>query len=173
MQTGVNMQGQMNDEELTYFYNSIGQAIWHMQYVEQFLGQMLVIMGKGLKPNSLSPDEAKTILLTVQKKTLGTIVNDICKKELLPPELLKRLERFNTERRWLVHKSVIESSKDLYNSTTRDEVFIRIDAFTEEAIQLQKDLLDSLYQYMHGLGINTQLFNDIAEQELRKLKGFA
>ncbi|EGR1703603.1 hypothetical protein D5Q54_18265 [Vibrio cholerae] len=167
------MQGQMNAEELAYFYNSIGKAIWQMQYVEQSLGQMLLIMSKGLKPNGLSPDDAETILLTIQKKTLGAIVNDICKEELLPPELLKRLEWFNAERRWLVHKSVIESSKDLYNSTTRNEVFIRIDAFTKEAIQLHKDLQDSLYQYMHGVGVNTQLFNDIAEQELRKLKGFA
>ncbi|EMK6928432.1 hypothetical protein AB3A94_001262 [Vibrio alginolyticus] len=64
------MQRQMNRDEVAYFYQSVGEAIWHMQYVEQTLGQMLLIMGRGLKPKSLHPEEAEKKLQSVQKKKL-------------------------------------------------------------------------------------------------------
>ncbi|EKM29889.1 hypothetical protein VCHENC02_4332, partial [Vibrio harveyi] len=49
----------MDRDELAYFYHSVGKAIWHMQYVEQTLGQMLLIMGRDIKPNSLDPEEVE------------------------------------------------------------------------------------------------------------------
>ncbi|EKO3807953.1 hypothetical protein NTE05_005230 [Vibrio harveyi] len=173
MQTGENMQRQMDRDELAYFYHSVGKAIWHMQYVEQTLGQMLLIMGRDIKPNSLDPEEAESMLLSVQKKTLGAIINEVVKKSLLPAELENRLEKFNSERRWLVHKSVIENSDDLYNTHKRADVFERIDAFTNEAIQLNKDLLVPLDEHIVSIGLHPTEFAEKAEQEIRALKGFA
>lgn len=83
------------------------------------------------------------------------------------------MEKFNSERRWLVHKSVIENSDDLYNTQGRINVFQRIDAFTREAIQLNKDLLVPLDQFIVSIGLDPAEFAEKAEKEMRVLKGFA
>ncbi|EKM33565.1 hypothetical protein VCHENC02_0998, partial [Vibrio harveyi] len=53
------------------------------------------------------------------------------------------------------------------------DVFERIDAFTNEAIQLNKDLLVPLDEHIVSIGLNPTEFAEKAEQEIRALKGFA
>ncbi|EJG1899470.1 hypothetical protein BS048_RS22635 [Vibrio parahaemolyticus] len=165
------MQRRMTEDELARFYHEIGRAIWNMQYVEKALGYFIVITGKDLEPNSLTPSEAEKILSSIQKKTLGALVNEIAKKKLLPPALVIKVEKFNSERRWLVHKSLIESGEDLYNEDGRNTVFRRIELFTNEALLLQKLIHAETNKYFSSIGVDITPFNKEAEKTLTRLRG--
>ena len=167
------MQRQVNENELNDFYFLIGKAIWHMQYVEEALGYLYLFLVKKPERNSLSQKEADAILSSIQKNTLGKLINELIKSDAINNSLSTRLETFNSERRWLVHKCVIESGDELYNSQGRHQVFTRLNSFIREAITLQSLINKTKDEFFASLGVDVSEFNRQAQQDLNKLKGLA
>jgi hypothetical protein len=167
------LKRQLTPEELEYFYHITGRAIWHLQYVEESLGFLFLYKKIFVNPRSVEPDVAQTELKKVQKKTLGQLVVEIEKNKLLPFELIERLRKFNKERKWLVHKSLIEDGDNLYNHDGRNDVFGKIEEFTKESILLQKVIGEEILNYCESVGVSKEWQEAQGEYELRKLKGLA
>lgn len=47
------MRRQINSDELHYLYTKLGQAVWHLQYVEDALVPFIIIKGVAKKINSI------------------------------------------------------------------------------------------------------------------------
>lgn len=161
----------MTPDELNDLYHAIGKAVWHLQYVEEGLSYLYLYKAKFKKASSVNEDEAEKALQSVQKKTLGGLINEVIKKQVAPQDLAFRLERFNADRRWLIHKSLIEDGDSLYSQSGRGEVFARINNFIEDAIGLQKDIGKEIDEYCSSIGMKVSVYHTNAEQELIKLKG--
>jgi hypothetical protein len=62
---------QINAYELEIMYKLIGQAIWHLQYLELALDQFVTIKVDIKVPSSVSEEQAYAMLARNQHNTLG------------------------------------------------------------------------------------------------------
>lgn len=165
------MRRRISQDELSYLYHRIGKAVWHLQYVEEVLGYLYIIKGVIAEPYSMSEEDAEEKLRKTQTNTLGSLLTVIEKRNLVKDPLLTDLKNFNQVRRWLIHKSLIESGDDLYTDSGRKRVFDRIGNFIGEAIRLQKQVSSEITSYCVSKGISEAWINAKAEHEIRKLRG--
>lgn len=165
------MRRRINQDELTYLYHRIGKAVWHLQYVEEALGYLYIIKGVVVEPYSISKEDAEQKLRKTQTNTLGSLLAAIEKRSLIKDPLLTDLKDFNKVRRWLIHKSLIESGDDLYTESGRKRTFDTIEKFIKEAVRLQKRVSSETTTYCASKGISETWINSKAKHEIRKLRG--
>ena len=65
------MQRPIVSDELNIFYNSVGEAVWQIQYLEHAIVNFVVIKRHKRKPSSVK--EAHERLETERKGTLGSL----------------------------------------------------------------------------------------------------
>ena len=135
-----------------YFYTKVGEAIWHLQHVENNIAAFILIKGIAKELNSLPESEAIKHQNRLNKLTLGQLIGESEKFEILSEDLLLRVKSFNNERKWVVHNSVNESGHELYTDSGREYVFNKILCFIEEAIALNKAVESELLQYSVSKG---------------------
>lgn len=133
------MQRQMNAAELEDFYERVGAAIWHVQYLEDVLVSFLVMKISSPKRSAGQATAAPVNALLAQKRrlTLGPLIQACIGQNIITPALEPRFETFRADRHWLVHHSLVESGDDLYKEAKRQAVFRRIYSVEEEAIALK------------------------------------
>lgn len=165
------MRRRISPDELSYFYHRIGKAVWHLQYVEEALGYLYIVKGVIVEPHSMSEEDAEQKLRKTQTNTLGSLLTAIEKRNLIKDSLLTDLKDFNKVRRWLIHKSIIESGDDLYTDSGRKRTFDRIEKFIKEAVRLQKQVSSETTNYCVSKGISESWINFKAETDIRKLRG--
>lgn len=167
------MRRQINPDELNYLYLKIGEAIWHLQYVENALVPFIIIKGIAIELNSLEETEALEHKRKLKKLTLGQLIGRAHKLNLLDEELSNKLKTFNQERKWLVHNSIFESGDELYTDHGRDNVFQKIENFIKEARMLHGHINESIVDYCVNKGMSREEINRIAQNQISKLKGDA
>lgn len=167
------MRRQILPDELDYLFNRIGTAIWHLQNVEGAIVPFIIVKGIAKELNSLPKRRADELEAKYNKMTLGQLIGQLTNLALVEETLLKRLKTFNSERKWIVHNSVRESGDHLYTLSGRNNFFIRVEAFIEEAISLHHHIGDLLTDYVVSKGASIDQINRIAHSEIRKLKGEA
>ena len=82
-----------------------------------------------------------------------------------------RLETLKEERDWLVHRSVYQNSKDLYEEDKRLALILRIQEFSKEALTLQKLIAKELEDFVGSQGVSREQVLHIALENLSKLEG--
>lgn len=165
------MRRRISQDELSHLYHRLGKAVWHLQYVEEALGYLYIIKGVIVEPYSMSEKDAEQKLRKTQTDTLGSLLKAIEKRNLIKEPLLTDLKNFNKVRRWLIHKSLIESGDDLYTDSGRKRTFDRIENFIKEAIRLQKQVSSETTSYCVSKGISEGWINAKTEHDIRKLRG--
>ena len=165
------MRREISPSELDCLLNLIGAGIWQLQNVEDALDQFITIKHEIKEPGSVSLEEANAILKKHRKKTLGNSINFSKENNVCSVDLQNRLEKFNKERIWLVHKVNIEHGEDLYEDDKRFALMGRIKVFIKEAESLHKLVLQDLEGFAIGKGISRQEVYKDAEDTIAKLKG--
>jgi len=165
------MRRRISPDELSCLYHRIGKAVWHLQYVEEALGYLYIIKRVIVEPYSMSEEDVEQKLRKTQTDTLGLLLRAIEKNNLIKDPLLTDLKNFNKVRRWLIHKSLIESGDDLYTDSGRKCTFDRIEDFISEAIRLHKEVSSEMTNYCVSKGISESWINFKAETDIRKLRG--
>ena len=156
--------------ELSCLHHQIGKAVWYLQYVEEALGYLYVVKGVIVEPYSMSQKDAEQNLRKTQTKTLGSLLKAIETRSLIKDALLTDLKNFNMARRWLIHKSLIESGDELYTDSGRKCTFDRIENFITEVIRLQKLIGSETTSYCVSKGISEDWINAKAERDIRLLR---
>ena len=164
----------MSAEELADFYQKIGAALWHLQYLEDVLVNFLVIKiihARRCAGQTVTASHQRTLLADKRRVTIGPIIKACSSRRIIRPEDLARFEAFKIERHWLVHRSLVEGGDDLYDDATRNSVVSRIAAVKQEAMSLKRLVFGDLEAWVaaHGVGLNA--VQDQAEDAVRKLKG--
>ena len=165
------MRREISEDELRFFYQKTGEAIWHLQYVEDFLSKLYFVKEIASGPSSITEPVAKEEMAKLSRKTLGQLIGMVEKASLVPNSLIAKLKSFNDTRKWVVHNSSRESGHDLYTDAGRAEVFGRILEFTNNAIALQKEIESDLLDHHVSHGLSVEQVYDDAENTIRKLKG--
>lgn len=165
------MRRRIAPDELSYLFQRIGKAVWHLQYVEEALSYFYFIKGILVEPYSMPEEDAEKTLKKTQKETLGSLLSVIERKNLIRDLLLTDLKHLNNERRWLIHKALIENGDDLYTDSGRSRVFDRVENFIREAVRLQKQVSSETTKYCVSKGLSEAWINSTAKNEIKKLKG--
>jgi hypothetical protein len=161
----------ISQDVLSYLHHQIGKAVWYLQYVEEALGYLYIIKGVITEPYSMSEEEARLKLNNAQTATLGSLLGKIEKQNLIINPLLTDLKNLNKVRRWLIHKSLIESGDDLYTEDGRKRTFDKIENFIKEAIRLHKQVSSETTSYCVSKGISEAWINAKAKHDIRNLRG--
>lgn len=161
---------QINPEELNVLYELIGKAIWHLQHVEDALATYITVK-RDIKTRGGKPaTEAESILAKHRTSTLGTALRASREAEVLSQSLQERLEKFKNERDWLVHRSLHQNGKDLYEDEKRYPLMQRVDEFSKEALALQRAIAAELEEFVVSQGADRQWIEAYAQQQLRNLR---
>ena len=161
----------INEGELQLLYAAIGKGIWHLQRLEDALDTCITVKRDIKVRGSVSPEKVQAILLKHRSNTLGKSLRIAREANVLNPELQTRLDTFKEERDWLVHRSVYQNSKDLYEEDKRLALILRIQEFSKEALTLQKLIAKELEDFVGSQGVSREQVLHIALENLSKLEG--
>ena len=163
------MQGPIDHDGLSLFYEAVGEAIWQTQYLEKALVNFVVIKRHKRKP--VSEEQAYARLEKERKGTLGSIYGRAKDEGIIPENLEDRFDSFISERNWLIHNSNALNSEDLYNEKTTISIINRIHAITDESIELTRTLLSLLKEFMTSEGFDLTEAYERADNYIRNLEG--
>lgn len=165
------MRRQIDSVELNYLYTTIGEAIWHLQHVENVIASYILMKGIARELNSLSASDALKHEKRLNKLPLGNLIGEAEKLNIFEKIEIERIRLFNKERKWVVHNSIFESGSDLYTDSGRKNTFTRLDAFVREAMSLHKHIGELAVEYSVSKGMNKQQIYDTANNYIKGLKG--
>lgn len=164
----------MSADELADFYQRIGAALWHLQYLEDVLVNFLVMKimhERRCAGRTVTASDARTLLADKRRVTIGPLIGDCSSRKIIRPEYQARFEAFKIERHWLVHRSLVESGDDLYDDTMRNFVVSRIGAIQQEASSLKGLVFSDCQSWVAAHEVDLEAVHDQAEDAIRKLKG--
>lgn len=162
---------QINSEELSFFYQKIGEAIWQLQYVEIFLTQLYFIKAIAKCPDTVREEDVFVHMLELEKKTLGQLIGLIESKNIATKAFIDKLKDFNNKRKWVVHNSNREHGKMLYTEDGRSYFIQEIHKFINFAIDIQKEIEQDLLQYTQNFDIDVEEIKNNATKIIDDLKG--
>ncbi|GAB2585439.1 hypothetical protein [Nitrincola alkalisediminis] len=168
------MRREINAEELEFFYRATGEAIWHLQYVEEALCKFYIMCCVHFKCDGITRVNAEEMLAKVSKKTLGQLIGLLENTGRVHEVMLSDLKEFNSLRKWVVHNSMRENSEDLYTDQGRELFAHKMLNFTDMAISIHKGISDSLMNLVTTTGYATEeQIMKTAYSEINRRKGNA
>ena len=165
------MRRELYPEELSYFYQKTGEAIWHLQIVEDFLVRLYMIKALMATVGSMSEDEATCQVTTLQRKTLGQVIGLLEKGSWVSTDFIRRLKDFNSMRKWIVHNSAREDGEALYTDKGRERFLSKICQFTELAVGFQHEIQGLLVEYAIEQGVQTDEVFEQSKRRVGQLRG--
>jgi hypothetical protein len=162
---------QINDDELNNLYALIGKGIWHLQYLEDALHTYITIKRDIKIRGSIKLEKAAELLAKNRMNVLNKSIKEAKEAQVISLSLQERLENFKEERNWLVHRSVHQNGDDLYVDELRYALMERLEAFSCEAIVLQKLIDKELEDFCVSWDISKEWIDQQSEQEIKTLKG--
>jgi hypothetical protein len=166
------MRRQILPEELNYFYQKTGEAIWHLQYVEEFIVKLYIIKEVIKEPGSLTEARVEIELKKFNKLPLGPLIKLLENSKIVSQILIDKLNHFNQERKWIVHNSNRENGELLYTDEGKYYFLERITKFTELALELQKNIDKEVVKYtIENAGVDEAFINSEAYNRLAELQG--
>jgi|GEM_PF-1393366 len=164
------MRRQICPDELNFFYQKTGEAIWHLQYVEDFIAKLYFIKAVAKKPESIQASQAQIEMDKLKKKTLGQLIGLVEDNNIVSTELLEKLKNFNQQRIWIVHNSNRENKDSLYTDEGRTHFIDEIRSFTKLAIELQQIIGNEVLTFTTSFGISENQIYETANNHINKLR---
>ena len=131
------------ENDIDTLYRLLGKALWHLQHLENIVASFTafkILQAKREKGKKISEALAKDIVANQQRGSLGPIIGAAKQQGSIPELLTTRFDLFLEERNWLIHRCVKSEYLSLRNSSSKDELFKRIENFSNEAINLQNEI---------------------------------
>lgn len=173
MGVNVNERRPPSGDEVGALYALIGEAVWHLQHVENALSVALAVKLdlKDATLGSISQSQADAILAKRRRPTLGVAVGLAREKAIFSEQLKCSLEAFLDERNWLVHRLMYQNGDDMNINGRRELVLARVDRLSTEARRIQSLINDELVQFMNEKGLTKQQIMERAQHDFLKGRG--
>ncbi|EJR0682602.1 TPA: hypothetical protein ACX3EK_004579 [Vibrio parahaemolyticus] len=143
-------------QELSYFYQKTGEAIWHLQFVEDYLIKLYLVGSVHLNINGITRQNAESKCKQFAKKTLGQLIGLLDGSEIVSDEFVDKLKAYNDIRKWVVHNSMRETENCLYSQEDRDYFISRTTKFTDMSVEIQKDIEARMWEITIDGGISPE-----------------
>ena len=150
------MRREICSDELEFFYKATGEAIWHLQYVEDALCKYYVVVCIHFGCDGVNRENAEAVCAKVGRKTLGQLIGFLERTGRAPDAMLSDLKDFNTLRKWVVHNSMRENGSDLYTDEGREAFAKKLLIFGEMARSIHNGISDSLMHLVTAAGHATE-----------------
>ena len=128
----------------------VGEALCSVQHIEDALSHSIVLK----KEKKCNKAEADHLLKNYRSYTLGKAINIAKRAGLYSEQLQQELEAFLSERNWLVHKSIAQNRDDWDLNVSRDQLFRRVKAITNQAQRLQILIEEDLMNFSEANGVD-------------------
>lgn len=173
MSLNANERRPPSGDEVGALYALIGEAVWHLQHVENALSVALAVKLdlKDAALGSISQGQADAILAKRRRPTLGVAVGLAREKAIFSEQLKRRLETFLDERNWLIHRIMYQNGDDMNINGRRELVLARVDHLVTEARRIQSLIGDELVQFMSEKGLSRQQIMERAQHDFLKGRG--
>jgi hypothetical protein len=160
----------LSPNQLADFYQAIGGAIWHLQFLEDVVVTYLTMRLRLQTPFSHSLDEALRTLETERKKTLGMLVKEAKAAGIVQGELATACEALLNERNWLVHRVVVEAADGIYSEPHREALVGRIRKLTDDAVRLKKTLYAEVRAWCHAQGVDVARAESLGFADFQEIR---
>lgn len=165
------MRRQLTADELDALYRGVGRCIWHIQYLEDVLHTYLTLKIEIREPGRILEKEARELLAKHRRASFGTSLKTAENHAALPSELLAELRTLKEERDWLVHRSMHQDGGLLYTDEGRNAVFARLDTLMERTLELKGKVVAETMAFCAGHGISSQHAEQLAREQIARLRG--
>jgi len=158
------------EEDIEKLFNIMGQGLWYLQHLENAVSTftaLKILQRKKEKGTKVTEQLGERVLLKQKVQTLGPLISSAKREKTIPVALAQRFDKFLKERNWLIHNSVNTDYLALRSQNNKQELFKRIDAFAEEAIELKKEIYFLLEEWYTEEGYDIEYAYNLAEQTLR------
>jgi len=134
----------------------IGLAMWHSQAFEDSLCFFIALALK--LPPSRAESELRAIPEDLQSLTLGRLLAELRKPKssTAVDSFEHRLNKFLSERNWLVHHSWREHHADLFNPSRLPPLVSRLEKLAQEGSDLQNVFGRILHDWMLARGFKDE-----------------
>jgi len=105
-------------------------------------------------PKSFSKQEADEFRKKNRENTFGKAIKKSKENDFNSESFSKDLEALNDERSWLIHKLVNQNFDDMFETVSREKLFVRIKAVSTKAIMLQKIVGADLIEFSESVGVD-------------------
>jgi len=167
------MRREINQTELSFIYQKIGEAIWHLQHVEDLLINFHFIKFHAIEPNGIAEEEANMVLKNLQMLPLGKLIGIAEDKKTISTEFADSLREFNKKRIWVVHHSMRDNGEDLYTTKGLRDFIKNICEFTDNALILQREIESQVLDHSDKHGFSREKAYEMANNYLNNLKGLS
>ena len=161
----------ISEEELRAFFMLIGSGIWYLQHVENALATCIAVKGEIKEIGAVNADAGESLLAKHKRNTLGTSIKNAKNMNVLSAELMDALDKFKSERDWLVHRSLDQDGDGLYLNSGRNALLNRLNEFTKEAKKLQKLIAKELEDFVVSKGVSREWICRQAKSDINKKRG--
>lgn len=138
-----------SQQELS-LYCFVGESVSAIQHVEDALSHSIVL--KKTKPQLKS--EADRHLEKHRTYTLGKAINITDQASLYPKSLQQELNKFLSERNWLIHKSIAQGRDEWDLNISREKIITRIKTITTQAQKLLQLIEEDLIEFSEVNGVD-------------------
>lgn len=118
----------------------------------------------------VNEEELKKVHDQQKGLTLGPMIERARKQKNIPKQLEARFQTFLKERNWLVHNCVPENYLALSSGELKKNLFNRLDAFINEAIDLRNEVYSQFEEWFGSKGYDVQAAHEKALEIIEKAK---
>lgn len=140
----------------------------HLENVVATFTAMLILQKRRDKNKKVTEEIAYRTLQKQKKLTLGPMITNAKREQTIPLFLHKRFDSFLSERNWLIHNCVTSDYLSLRSEKEKVRLMTRMEAFSEEAMALSKELQRLNNRWYSEKGYDLSLAFEKAEELIRK-----
>jgi len=142
-------------ERLGILTQAVGLALWQLQILEGSTAQFFVLVDQAER--GMGEEKGDALVKNAQRKTFGGSLTQLAKTKKLPVTLLARFQVLLKERNWLVHSSRTDSNKALIDDLSFARLQSRLEAITDEAGRLLKEISEQSQTFVISKGIPSEV----------------
>jgi hypothetical protein len=142
-------------ERLESLTQAVGFALWQLQILECSTAQYYVLVE--LAEPMMGEEKGNLLVEKAQRNTFGASISQLGRANKLPDALLARFKSILKERNWLVHSSRSGSQIALADEAAFMALHSRLEAITEEAGSLLKQIAVQSENFVVDKGISIEI----------------
>jgi hypothetical protein len=158
-------------QDVQELFRLVGKAVWMLQHLENFVATftaMIILQKRRDKSKNVTEEFANKTLEKQKKLTLGVMILNAKREKSIPPFLHERFNNFLKERNWLIHSCMQTDHLSLRSEKNKLHLFGRLEEFSEEAIDLRKELQNLMNTWSSEKGYDLNLAIEKAEKLIRE-----
>jgi hypothetical protein len=152
-------------ERLAALMQRVGFAIWQLQELETTVAAYLVIRVHA-QPG-IGVERGSALFTAAEGRTLGSLLTELAKSGGIEKELALKLRGVLEERNWLVHRGRRENRGMLANAKQYDSLVERLDALSDQSLELLKSLAADVERYVVDTGVSCDVIDAEADRLAR------